>query len=143
MIPAPTLEKRLADQLQIHRLAADYCWGLDLADRSRFLSIWAGDATWNLPGMVSAAGLDEIAASFDGLDGQYRSMHHLTTDLVVDWHDDGTASGLVHGLGASTAPDGTQYLAITRYTDRYALHGGRWLLASRTATLFPLASPAR
>lgn len=125
---------RMESRAAILDLVARYCHGADGQDADVFRSVWAADAVWDV-GAHRFFGRDEIV---DAVARQWRafaSMHHSTSNSVVQFASDDEATGRHDVLSVTVMPDGRRLLTTGQYVDRYTRVAGRWAIAERVASV--------
>lgn len=125
---------RLESRAAILDLVARYCHGADGRDADAFRSVWAADAVWDV-GTHRFAGLDEILDAVARQWSAFASMHHSTSNSVVQIHSDDEATGRHDVLSVTVMPDGRRLLTTGQYADRYSRAAGRWAIAERVASV--------
>jgi hypothetical protein len=124
------IESRFA----ILELTARYCHGADGRDAEVFRSVWHPDAVWD----VSSRRFVGRAAISEAVEHQWRSfesMHHSTSNSVVEFSSDTSATGRHDVLALTTLLDGRCLLSAGRHVDRYIRSGGVWAIAERRASV--------
>lgn len=135
------LEKRI-DKVESHQamrdLVSNYCIGFDNHDWDRFIGIWHEDAIWEIgPPFGTFTGHAEIKSAVDDiLYPFWRETHHLTTNLVIEFTGDDSATGVcnVDCMGAANEEGVVQMVGAT-YHDDFERRDGKWAIAKRRVTL--------
>lgn len=128
------LESRIA----IRDIVSNYCLGFDNHDWERFIGIWHEDAIWEIgPPFGTFTGHAEIQSAVDDiLYPFWRETHHLTTNLVIEFTGDDSATGIcnVDCMGAANEASVVQMVGAT-YRDDFERRNGQWKIAKRHVTL--------
>jgi len=120
-------------ELEIHRLASEYCIGADTRDLGMWSEVWTEDATWTVSDTQVFTGRDAICAAVDVQWRAFRRMQHTVSNHVVS----------IDGDEATGRADVTVFVQLdeTRwitgggtYHDRYRRDDGRWRIAERRVT---------
>ncbi len=125
---------RIESRGAILDLVAAYCHGADGRDEQLFCSVWHDDAVWQAA-PHRFVGLDEIVAAVARQWDAFTSMHHSTSNSVVQFVSDDEASGRHDVLTLTVFHDGRTLLSTGQYLDRYTRRNGRWAFAERSASV--------
>lgn len=119
-------------ELAIQDLVARYCDALVRDDAGAWESTWAGDATWDLAGLV-VEGREAIVNLWRQATAPFSCIVQVSLNPMIRVHDDAsTAHGrwtIVEYLNMSDGTTSMQNIGI--YDDDYSLVEGEWLFAKR------------
>lgn len=128
---------RVEAELDLRRLAQQYCVAADHRDLDLWRSVWTSDAVWET-GTDPEHVYDGVEAICAAVERQWRTfpvMQHGTVNHVVDL---GTAQGVATGRSDVIVhvqlDDTTWITGGGTYLDRYRRHDGRWRIVRRTVT---------
>ncbi len=128
------LESRIA----IRDIVSNYCLGFDNHDWARFIGVWHEDAIWEIgPPFGTFTGHTEIQSAVDDIFYPFwRETHHLTTNLVIEFTGDDSATGIcnVDCMGAAIEEGVVQMVGAT-YRDDFERRDGQWKIAKRNVTM--------
>jgi ketosteroid isomerase-like protein len=124
------LEARIA----IRDLVSDYCHGFDKRDYARFLAIWWPDCLWDIgPPFGKFEGHEGIhKAIHEVLWPAWSESHHLSTNLVIKFHDAENATSVcdVDCVGTLAGETQCQIVGAT-YEDALQARDGQWKIQQR------------
>jgi ketosteroid isomerase-like protein len=124
---------RLETELELHRLAQDYCIAADHRDAQLWASVWAHDAVWETRPEAVFTGIAEITRAVETQWRTFPLMLHATANHTVDQHDD-TATGRGDVTVFIQLPDGQWMLGGATYEDEYRRTPAGWRIARRRVT---------
>lgn len=137
-----TLEQKiqwLTDIEAIRNLMARYCHGIDKQDETSFMSIWADDATYELPRGIKSGlqGINELVHKV------WREVpkchHHITNPLISVDQDE--ASALTDVIYYRQTDDGTLQLLSGTYAMTFRRVAGAWKIHHLKFSSFGTLSP--
>jgi hypothetical protein len=136
MMPSEDLMARLdriEAELDLRRLAHDYCVGADHRDRARWEAIWTRDAVWETGPDRIFTGLDAICAAVEQQWRTFPIMQHATANHTVDIRGD-SATGRSDVVVLAQLPDHRWSIGGGTYEDEYRRRAGTWRIARRQVT---------
>ena len=111
---------------QCHACFADAVWRQDAAS---FASCFAVNGEWKIAGMCFS-GRANVEAAFGQLVGRCTRVHLVTGQpLLAD--EGGEVLGRMAMTEFAWMPDGTQFMTVGMYHDRYVEEGGLWRYRER------------
>ena len=125
--------ERVESQLELHRLAHEYCIGADTRDAEVWSSVWTDDAVWAVDGDRAFTGRAEICAAVGAQWRAFPRMQHALSNHVV-WIDGDEATGRSDVTVFVQLGDDRWITGGGTYVDRYRRDGGRWRIAERRVT---------
>jgi hypothetical protein len=125
---------RLEARASILDVAARYCHGADGRNEEVFMSVWHPDAVWDV-GSHRFVGHDQILEAVSRQWSTFRSMHHVTSNSVVELIDPHGARGRHDVVSLTTLADGQNLLTVGQYEDSYSLRSGSWRIEERRASV--------
>jgi hypothetical protein len=133
---------RVEAELQLHRLAYDYCVGADHRDRDRWGSVWTTDAVWETSPDRVFTGITAICEAVEQQWQAFPIMQHSTTNHTVAVDGD-LATGRSDVVVLVQLRDGRWIVGGGTYEDEYRRDAGTWRIARRRVVrpfdLAPLA----
>lgn len=124
---------RVESRFAIHDLVSDYCHGFDKRDWDRFSAIWWADAVWDIgpPFGIFEASEGIAHVTKDILWDAWLASSHFTTNLVVEFTSQDTATGVSDVDCIGTTSDGLAQTVSATYYDQYQRRDGVWKIAHR------------
>ena len=129
------------DRQQITETLARHAFVADENELDKLGEVFTPDATYdmNRSGMGAFHGVEELrAAASQMFDAGRAPLSHFVTNIVVTETGESTAS--VRSKGLMIMHDGALHAVV--YDDTVAVHGGRWLIASRIISPIRAAATA-
>ena len=130
---------RLADELELRQIAADYARGVDVPDGKRVADLFLPDGVLRIHHRGKAepfserVGREAIASAMGGLT-RYETTMHVIANQYIDLHGD-SATGetycLAHHVRQVEGKGLMDYVMAIRYLDEYARTGQGWKIALR------------
>jgi ketosteroid isomerase-like protein len=111
---------------QCHSKFADAVWRQDAAT---FASCFASDGEWKIAGF-RFAGRDAVEAAFGQLVGRCTRVHLVTGQPLLAAEGD-QVIGRMAMTEFAWMPDGTQFMTVGMYHDRYVEEDGAWRYRER------------
>jgi ketosteroid isomerase-like protein len=131
--------ERLADQLELRQLAADYARGVDVPDGKRVADLFLPDGVLRIyhrgkPEPFSErVGRESIASAMAGLT-RYEKTMHVVANQYIDLDGD-SATGetycLAHHIREVDGKGPMDYVMAIRYLDQYSRADEGWKIAVR------------
>ncbi|MCW2548822.1 MAG: nuclear transport factor 2 family protein [Mycobacterium sp.] len=131
--------ERLADQLEIRQLAADYARGVDVPDGKRVADLFLPDGVLRIchrgksEPVGERVGREAIASAMDGLT-RYEKTMHVVANQYIDLSGD-SATGetycLAHHIREVEGKGLMNYVMAIRYLDQYSRADEGWRIAVR------------
>ena len=121
---------RIESRIAILDLTARYCHGADGRDVSAFRSVWHPEATWDVS-TRQFHGLEQIVEAVAQQWESFASMHHSTSNPIIEFTSDDDATGRHDVLTLTVLRNGQALLSTGQYVDRYARSDGRWAITER------------
>ncbi|HVX20547.1 MAG TPA: nuclear transport factor 2 family protein [Acidimicrobiales bacterium] len=123
---------RMESWIAIHDLVHTYPHALDRHDAETFASLWHPDGVWDFGADYGTyRGVDAMVA-FVSRSWGIQDGHHLVTNAVIRFRDDGTAYGCSSAYAQVSQHDGpTLFPMVVSYDDEYCVHDGRWVFRER------------
>ncbi len=132
---------RIGSELEIRRLASEYCHGADKRDLGRFLAVWAPSATWSLGKDSVYEGRAAIARVVEAQWRTFAQYVHWTTNHSI-WVDGDEARGECDVAVVVRLHSGRWVRTAGTYIDQYQRIDGTWLIVRRDAsTRFDIDMP--
>ncbi|MDU9393266.1 nuclear transport factor 2 family protein [Pseudomonas sp. zfem002] len=129
----------LTDIETLKALISRYCHGIDKHDEAGFMSLWAEDATWELPRGIQS-GIDGIKALLHKVWREVpKCHHHITNPLISVDQDD--ASALTDVIYYRQSGDGLHQLLSGSYAISFRRVDGAWKVRHLKFTSFDTRSP--
>lgn len=129
---------KLESRVAIEALASNYCHGFDKRDEAVFMGIWSVDCIWNIgPPFGSFEGVDGVRrALIDILWPAWAMSHHVTSNVVIDFIDDNTATSRcdVDCTGTLTGSSEATFVGAS-YRDQLVRRDGVWSIKQRDVTI--------
>lgn len=123
---------RIEARKQIADLVSTYARTVDSRDGEGFGRLWSADATYELGDpVVVNAGRAEIVAAIERTFAAFRSTHHLTGSLSIEFRPGGRASSISDVVAHVVYADGTPGVIAASYHDDFVRDGGLWLFSRR------------
>jgi len=143
----------VTDRQQITETLARQAFAVDENQLDQLGEIFTPDATYDMTrsGMGSFQGVEALRAAAGELFASgFAPLSHFVTNVVISETDkpesgsasasaSATVSASVRSKGLMIMHDGAVHGVV--YDDTVALHGGRWLIASRVITPVRAAAP--
>jgi hypothetical protein len=134
-----TVERRLDElesRAEISALAAGYCRGVDQREEEFFLGLWHSDAAYLIPGGRGEFYETEgIRQSLVIIQKAWKSTKHWTTNHVIAFTGEDTATGRSDCFAICEHHDGKVSLVAATYDDEYERRAdGVWRFARRHVT---------
>lgn len=111
---------------QLHARFADAVWRQDGKD---FAACWAQEGWWKIAGM-HLNGRAEIEKASGQLLGRCTRIHLVSGQPILAPDGDGVI-GRMGMTEFAWMPDGTQFITMGQYHDRYVEEDGQWRFAER------------
>lgn len=128
----------LAAELEIRRVLARYCRGVDRGDLALLKSVYHPDARDD-HGMFVGSGWDFAEALVPAMDGSsLNSQHHLTNVLIELDGDAAAVESYVIAFHPARDPQSGEevhHVAGARYLDRFEKRDGAWKIAERRVVI--------
>lgn len=128
----------LEAELEIRRVLARYCRGVDRGDLALLKSVYHPDAHDD-HGMFVGSGWDFAEALVPAMDrNTLNSQHHLTNVLIERDGDRAAVESYVIALHPTRDPKSgveVHQLAGARYLDRFEKRDGEWKIAERRVVI--------
>jgi ketosteroid isomerase-like protein len=121
---------RVEAELALHRLAHDYCAGVDHRDLPRWAAIWTTDAVWQTSPDQAFTGIEAICAAVQQQWLAFPVMQHATANHTVDI-DNHTATGRSDVVVLVQLRDGRWIVGGGTYHDQYRREPDGWRIARR------------
>lgn len=135
--------ERIADELEIRQLVAQFANACNPPNRELFAKLWVANTTssttdkkaeWSLsePFTTSASGVDDIVALFDRLLAPWDffvQLVHSGVVTVAENHANATGRFIMREV--AKGPNETYYNNFAIYEDHYQKVHGKWLFSQR------------
>jgi hypothetical protein len=121
--------RRVADELAIRRLVAQYADGVTRNDEDTWIGTWADDGSWTLGGNTST-GHANLLATWKGLMALFETVVQLPQHGLLEFAGEGaTGRWLVVELGRTIS--GSTSASFGTYCDRYQRLESGWKFSER------------
>jgi SnoaL-like domain len=130
---------RLADQLELRQIAADYARGVDIPDGKQVADLFLPDGVLRIchrgkaEPFAERVGRDAIGAAMAGLTRYEKTMHVIANQYIDVDGDSATGETycLAHHIREVEGKGLMNYVMAIRYLDEYSRTGEGWKIAVR------------